>query len=220
MQPSSPTLLGLPVELRLIIWEFALYHEESCGVISPVSTNATTSNIVFKDGVRVRIEARLCRKSPSEAEEPTATEKNHICTPDCLRQPSVTRLSTQLRAEALPIFYNTNTFHLEMSNFGSSILPIRWARSVGDTNLRMIQNLNFARYAYNSGPMIQYAKSKATEVDVGTSKGRLGQPKVQRILEVISVDGLHVRALEHLLAALDYTFIWQCGWRAFDGPQY
>lgn len=38
---STPTLLGLPSELRIYIYELAVYHKATEGVISPLSIQQT-----------------------------------------------------------------------------------------------------------------------------------------------------------------------------------
>lgn len=100
-----------------------------------------------------------------------------------------------------------------------------WWRAVGDNNLRMIGRLNIytnptiiVNRATEKGVMVRYRRisQKAT---VGLTKGaKDGQVvrvhdddllkgekvrKVKRILDVIAVDGLHVRALEQMLVLLD-----------------
>lgn len=93
---------------------------------------------------------------------------NHFCTPKCLLQPNLTRVSRQIRREALPIFYDSNWFHLEMGGCAVTTTegyridtrrpgenhmwsPQRWWRAIGDENLRLIDRFSFVCQPHVSG---------------------------------------------------------------------
>ena len=59
-QVLLPTLLGLPTELRLKIWEFTLCHQETAGVISPAPQKAPWSHA--SDSIVLKGGRRLCLK--------------------------------------------------------------------------------------------------------------------------------------------------------------
>lgn len=168
-------------------------------------------------------------------------EQGHVCTLRCLKQPALTKVSSQIRSEALPVFYRANKFHIEAINFfkakdgfnsGPKGLPQIWWRAVGDTNLRMIRSLNLFGQSefgeiFDRGVMIKYRKQpmnthitrtseKVHDEDQPASMPEIDQiqrgsqqrlemreAELQKVLEIVKTDGLHVRALEHMLALLE-----------------
>ncbi|KAK5744534.1 hypothetical protein LTR17_001928 [Elasticomyces elasticus] len=79
---------------------------------------------------------------------PGPTHIRHICSSACLLQPPVTLVSSQLRAESLPLFYATNMFKIMLPDppkVDSALqLPLAMAflRGIGDTHLRDMRLLS------------------------------------------------------------------------------
>ncbi|KAK5126969.1 hypothetical protein LTR85_008327 [Meristemomyces frigidus] len=71
------------------------------------------------------------------------------------RQPNITRVSKQLRAETLPLFYSNNFFVLHL--FGHMV-PIwhRWLHAIGRRNRRHLTNLWLAFVLGNGPQRVQY----------------------------------------------------------------
>lgn len=213
-ESQDSLLLLLPGELRNRIYEMALFHEEGGGVISPTQYNDSEATgcasmgtaMVLKGGNRFVIwngapavlspaprsldpalEERHTKMLGAWMEQSTK-QKNHLCTVNCLLQPSLTKVSVQIREECLPIFYSINKWHLEMNNFKKSkkpaASPIHWWRGIGDKNLKLIHSPNllgssvFEKLTRKDtgeiGVMIRYRKP-ASGPDIVKTRERLYQ---------------------------------------------
>lgn len=216
-ESSEPSLLGLPAELRNKIWEMIVYHKPTDGVICPLQDTHGIGNRdcdasrVVVSGARFRIqdfeqafgtrwEARfeqtygtpgseMRRSELIEVWENTAVAKsNHFCTLNCLLQPPVTLVNRQIRSEALPLFYYSNTFHFELDNFaetrnllaspwrfadacdtlckdGDQRRPMNWWRAIGASNLKNVSRLTLAGRSLFAGTGLlsaEYDRSKGT----------------------------------------------------------
>ena len=125
--PATPTLLGIPPELRVRIFEYVVYHEEGGGVICPIHKPKTRNlmakyhtNVVLRAGERWTI--RNGQPIPLEPPDGTAIvethewlnakldlidrweilptcQQHHFCTISCLQQPVLTKVSGQVRNE-------------------------------------------------------------------------------------------------------------------------
>jgi hypothetical protein len=141
----------------------------------------------------------------------------HVCTVDCLIQPSLTRVNRQLRREGLSYFYGTNrfissfftcpsTFYPDMSNsdavfdqtfFTEHSLPLaqamtQWWRSIGDTNLRMIRALDvliWRRGQRHLGAKLPYGWALKREIWYRWMKDRSGD--AQLILRAYNDNNIH-----------------------------
>lgn len=140
-------------------------------------------------------------------EEQLEAERNHVCTMHCLLQPALTKVCAQVRVVTLPMFYALKKIHFELYNFyGRHESLIDWWRAVGDKNLRLVHQLNVLANGPHCGIMVRYRRSNVGEKLVGEQKGDTPRLSiVKRILGVIEVDGLHVRALEAVVAKLTYV---------------
>lgn len=56
-------------------------------------------------------------------------------------QPTISMVSKQLRAEALPIFYSSNHFLAELSNPDDLATARNWLAAIGDGNVRHLRHL-------------------------------------------------------------------------------
>lgn len=56
-------------------------------------------------------------------------------------QPALSKVSKQLRAEALPIFYNSNVFLAEISDAEDLETAKNWLAAIGDENVRHLRHL-------------------------------------------------------------------------------
>ena len=132
-------LLGLPAEVRDRIYELALFHAESDGIIAPLRDDGSkVASWTLISGKRMQLRNRLQvvpnimafgnfeeRKQATaqfhRTNEILAVSANfrfkHYCTTDCLLQPPLTCVSRFIREEALPVFYAVNKFHIELGNF-------------------------------------------------------------------------------------------------------
>ena len=164
-----------------------------------------------------------------------------------LWKPALTKVSVKIGAESLPFFYGVNKFHLEMSSFrdvSTRESVTAWWRAIGDTNLRMIRRLNIVSHPpmpianpdVDENVMMRYRRL-TQKGDVRLTKGTYhGQlvgilndvlatslkskvPKLMRILDVIADDGLHVRALEQMIALLEPFGVLR-DYAALGNPQY
>lgn len=121
---------------------------------------------------------RLWQLSPN-------VKSKHFCNLDCLLQPQLAHVNVQVRAESLPLFYSTNHFHLEMSNFAVASkvsayvrgkpdpkdqrTPVDWFEGIGSKNLRNIKRLDIVgQSSYDSehsGVLVKYDRDrKSTEL--------------------------------------------------------
>ena len=69
----------------------------------------------------------------------------HVCQPECLLQPALTRVNRQVRLESLPVFYSENDFYLELPQklrHSGLPLPITWWRAIGNSRLKPIKSLS------------------------------------------------------------------------------
>ena len=187
---QGTTFFDLPAELRIHIYELALFHYETGGIISPLRNGPTKSTMVLVDGRRYNIRpsgvdfeieykkgtslelTHTQEKHRKEYERSSNAQSKHICSRECLLQPSVTKSNRQFREEALPVFYAINHVHFEMSNFevtdenGQRVegwSPTDWWRETGDTNLRFINKFSLVCHPSNprgqSHLMLEYRHS-------------------------------------------------------------
>ena len=104
----------------------------------------------------------------------------HCCNLDCLLQPPIARVNMQIRAESLPLFYSTNHFHFEMSNFALASkyytrmsgeenprdqrTPVDWFESIGNPNLSNITRLDIVGQSWHdcehNGIMVKYDRDR------------------------------------------------------------
>ncbi|KAK3644963.1 hypothetical protein LTR56_009350 [Elasticomyces elasticus] len=72
--------------------------------------------------------------------------EGHVCSKTCLLEPPLARVNQQLRSESLSLFYSVNTFRFFVDSCirkdRSLALPFKYWRSIGDTNLRNMQNFS------------------------------------------------------------------------------
>ena len=61
-------------------------------------------------------------------------------------QPTLTRVNKQIRAETLPVFYNSNLFSAELSVSEDVAVAKSWLDAIGETNIRNLRSL--ALYAH------------------------------------------------------------------------
>lgn len=162
--------------------------------------------------------------------------KRHVCTPECLRQPPLSKVSSQLRRETLAEFYGSNKFHFEMRDL-VRCTPVTWARAVGDTNLRLINKLNIHEQhrwrlrSMTEGRMFRYRRSPAAkgpqltesigrgpiiqirDDDTATASREIRkEQELRAILQLVSDQGLHVTALEtiaKLFVAIERPLVFQ-----------
>ncbi|KAK5132974.1 hypothetical protein LTR08_008337 [Meristemomyces frigidus] len=62
-------------------------------------------------------------------------------------QPALSRVNHQLRAEALPTFYNTNLFLAEVSNREDLATAKRWLQAIGDLNVGCLRRVALCGWA-------------------------------------------------------------------------
>ena len=66
---------------------------------------------------------------------------------DCFRsevsaaQPALSRVNRQICSETLPMYYNSNTFLAEISDFGDLCIAKRWVSAIGGSNVRHLRHL-------------------------------------------------------------------------------
>jgi hypothetical protein len=117
---------------------------------------------------------RLWHKSPN-------LESKHFCNLNCLLQPPITHVNAQVRAESLPLFYSTNHFHFEMSNFALASklhvrirgkrdpkdqrTPIDWFESIRNKNLNNIARLDIVGQSLydceHNGILVKYDRDQS-----------------------------------------------------------
>lgn len=56
-------------------------------------------------------------------------------------QPTITKVSQQLRAETLPIFYSSNVFLAELTHSEDLAIAKSWLAALGDRNVRHLRHL-------------------------------------------------------------------------------
>lgn len=242
------SLLGMPAEIRTAIFELVVFHAESDGVIAPTPDTLEEDSMTFIAGERMMIGKYKQYKRPvpflsSRGNPDQDPEKaydaelkrykdlfnkstnrrcNHLCTLDCLAQPGLTIVNRQLREETLPIFYNINRFHFEMSNFTrpghwkpDSRSPIDWWPAAGDTNLRSIRSMTLISGHERSGLTLRCDRKNVTVESNETAEvwdtvlqkivaaGSDRETKLLPLVACIKENGLHVRVLERILAVFE-----------------
>lgn len=193
-------LLGIPAEIRLYVLELAVLHEMTDGVITPsrkyskrkyqtiMLSEKDENDLPYRidinsDGSPYNHSGELFRTDEHENQRLSAymgsatNQSRHVCDLECLLQPPITMVNRQLRQEGLPLFYQTNHFHIEMRNFvEKSELHIclckvmkslaDWWRAIGDVNINSIGRLSFgSRDTYYE---LRKSKGEIHETHYGT----------------------------------------------------
>lgn len=99
----------------------------------------------YSDILTSNCEVNAYMKNIGEDEDKKVPFSGHVCSPACLVQPALTRVSRQLRDEALPVFYRCNKVYFDASTFFFSKdilrMPVNWWRGIGNSNLRALRRL-------------------------------------------------------------------------------
>ncbi|KAK5123739.1 hypothetical protein LTR85_002375 [Meristemomyces frigidus] len=111
-QPHSP-LLALPPELRNHIWHYAVTLDESVGPQHKLELSR--SNHLLNE-----------------------SEKQHVRR--LSREPAITQVNRQVRAETLSCFYSQNTFGVRHVSGGDLLAVVQWLAIVGE-NTKYIKRI-------------------------------------------------------------------------------
>lgn len=124
---AKTTFLTLPPEIRNVIYTYALYHLDNGIISSPTSPDppsfslSVTSRIQTQNSARNGSLVSQTLLAPTEVEDDEddddLSRPHEQCTHECLLQPAITRVSRLLRTEALPVFYNVNTFEFDAAKY-------------------------------------------------------------------------------------------------------
>jgi hypothetical protein len=223
---SKPTtLFSLPAELRIVIYQYVVFHDQTDGIIAPIISGRKTFLIVsLVDGERFGVSENgrpaldhgaTSDDTPEQRQEKVdlADERrrffnrssnarsNHFCTPLCLLQPPITLVNKQLRSEVLPVFYEVNRFHFEMGNFpvtqrdGRPSTGESWSPTRWWRAIGDTNLRSIGRISFTCHPSVEFPASLSIEIQQSPSRLAMATKPVKYLLYERSN---HNHALERL----------------------
>jgi hypothetical protein len=120
-KPQVSRLLALPAELQLIIYKYAVASEEPLHVNCPCDSSYGGWSEEYYDDQQLW--------NNNEKQPPW--------------QPSLCRVQSSIRADALPMFYENNVFQAGYCHECDLDKAVAWLRVIGRENRRLLKNFRF-----------------------------------------------------------------------------